>query len=69
MALSTQTLGAMSYFVGTVAELPSSATAGDLGYASNGRKAGEGAAAGTGVQVFFDGSNWIAVDTGATVAA
>lgn len=43
--------------------------AGSMAYASNGRKAGEGAGAGTGVLVFRDGSNWIATDTGATVAA
>jgi hypothetical protein len=43
--------------------------AGSQVFASNGRKAGEGAGAGTGVLVFNDGSNWIACDTGATVAA
>lgn len=54
----------------TVAGLPAaSVAAGLLAYASNGRKAGEGAGAGTGVLVFRDGANWIAVDTGATVAA
>ena len=52
----------------TVATLPTVVTGGIL-YASDGRKAGEGAASGTGVLVFADGSNWIAVDTGATVAA
>lgn len=52
----------------TVATLPTGEEA-DLAYASDGRKAGEGAASGTGVLVFYDGSNWIAVDTGATVAA
>ena len=52
----------------TVALLPT-ATAGAMAYASNGRKAGEGVGVGTGVLVFRDGSNWIAVDTGATVAA
>jgi hypothetical protein len=52
----------------TVAALPT-ATAGAMAYASNGRKAGEGVGVGTGVLVFRDGSNWIAVDTGATVAA
>lgn len=52
----------------TVAGLPSG-TAGDMAYASNGRKAGEGAGVGTGVQVFKDGTAWIAVDTGAAVAA
>lgn len=43
--------------------------AGSQVYASDGRKAGEGAGAGTGVLVFYDGTNWIASDTGATVAA
>lgn len=38
-------------------------------YASDGRKAGEGGGSGTGVWVFYDGSNYIACDTGATVAA
>jgi hypothetical protein len=51
-----------------VASLPAGA-AGDTAYASDGRKAGEGGGSGTGVLVFYDGSNWIAVDTGATVAA
>jgi len=43
--------------------------AGSQAFASNGRKAGEGAGAGTGVLVFYDGNNWIACDTGANVAA
>lgn len=43
--------------------------AGSQAFASNGRKAGEGAGAGTGVLVFYDSTNWIACDTGATVAA
>jgi len=44
--------------------------AGSVTYASNGRKAGEGAGNGTGVLVFYDlAGNWIACDTGATVAA
>jgi len=36
-------------------------------YATDGRKAGEGVGAGTGVLAFYDGTNWIAVDTGLTV--
>jgi hypothetical protein len=52
----------------TVAGLPAG-TAGDMAYASNGRKNGEGAGAGTGVLVFKDGTAWRACDTGATVAA
>jgi hypothetical protein len=53
----------------TVAGLPVATTAGRVAYASNGRKNGEGAAAGTGVLVFSDGTAWRACDTGATVAA
>ncbi len=52
----------------TVAGLPGGVAA-DVAYASDGRKAGEGVGAGTGVLVFYDGTNWIAVDSGATVAA
>ena len=37
-------------------------------YASDGRKAGEGASSGTGVLTFYDGAAWIACDTGATLA-
>lgn len=43
--------------------------AGSQAYASDGRKAGEGAGAGTGVLCFYDGTNWISCDSGATVAA
>jgi hypothetical protein len=43
--------------------------AGSQAFASNGRKNGEGAGAGTGVLVFHDGTAWRACDTGATVAA
>lgn len=54
----------------TVAELGViTPTAGVQYFASNGRKNGEGSGSGTGVLVFGDGSNWIASDTGATVAA
>jgi hypothetical protein len=61
----------------TVANLPTAAThgsrleLGDTAYATNGRRAGEGAAAGTGVHVCWCGSPaaWKAADTGATVAA
>ena len=51
-----------------VASLPTGA-AGDQVFASNGRKAGEGAGLGNGVLVFHDGTAWRACDTGATVAA
>lgn len=60
--------GALNYTGVTVANLPTGA-AGDTMFATNGRKNGEGAAAGTGVLVFHDGTAWRACDTGATVAA
>lgn len=54
----------------TVAGLATlSAAPGDTAYASDGRKAGETAGNGTGVLVFFDGTIWAAVDTGAAAAA
>lgn len=53
----------------TVAALPAVHVVGDIYFATNGRKNGEGGGAGTGVLVFSDGTNWIAVDSGATVAA
>lgn len=72
MALQIQTLGTRQYFYGTLAEIlagDDDVVEGDLGYATNGRKAAEGAAAGTGNQMFHDGTNWIRVDTGATADA
>lgn len=42
----------------TVAQLPSGDFVGQSAYASNGRKAGEGAGNGTGVPVWNDGSVW-----------
>lgn len=56
----------------TVAALPATGNRnGDWAFAFNGRKNGEGAAAGTGTPVWWDGSSghWKAADTGATVAA
>jgi hypothetical protein len=53
----------------TVGSLPSSGTAGGMAFATNGRKPGEGAGAGTGVQVFYDGSHWISVCSGTTITA
>lgn len=52
----------------TVAGLPAGAVA-RVAFATDGRKNGEGAGAGTGVMVFHDGAAWRACDTGATVAA
>jgi hypothetical protein len=63
--VATQTVSLATY---TVAALPTGA-AGRMAFASNGRKNGEGAGAGTGVLVFHDGTAWRACDTGATVAA
>ena len=43
--------------------------AGWVAYVSNGRKNGEGVGSGTGVLCFYDGTAWIACDTGQTVSA
>jgi hypothetical protein len=53
----------------TVASLPTPGTAGRVAFATNGRKPGEGAGAGTGVVVSDDGTNWIASGTGLAVTA
>ena len=58
----------------TVATLPTTSAsptlrAGDMAYATNALKASETTGNGTGNLVFFDGTNWIRVDTGATAAA
>ena len=54
----------------TVSLLPTSGNAtGDWSYATNGRKPGEAAAAGTGVPVFWSAGNWYAVTSGAIVTA
>jgi len=50
-----------------LASLPTPAE-GMIAYGSDVRKNGEGAGLGSGCLVFYDGSNWIAVDTGATAA-
>lgn len=52
----------------TVANLPT-ALGGEIAFATDGRKNGEGAGSGTGVLVFHDGTAWRACDTGATAAA
>jgi hypothetical protein len=66
--VTQQTATALSSY--TVANLPTSGiAASQLAYASNGRKNGEGAGAGTGVMVFRDGTAWRACNTGATVEA
>jgi hypothetical protein len=54
-----------------VASLPALGTAGKgfTAFATNGRKSGEGAASGTGVPCYFDGSNWKTYYDNSTVAA
>lgn len=53
----------------TVATLPTGFPAGALAYATNALKASETTGNGTGNVVFFDGTAWRRVDTGATAAA
>jgi hypothetical protein len=60
------TTGALPVY--TVANLPTGA-AGMVAYASNGRKTGEGAGAGTGVPVYFSNAAWRVYSTDAAVAA
>lgn len=45
------------------------AAVGDWAYCLNGRKPAEGAGAGTGVPVFWDGAGWISACSGTAVAA
>lgn len=52
----------------TVAGLPSGAE-GDVAFATNGRKVGEGAASGTGVPVYFSNGSWRVYSTDLAVAA
>lgn len=51
-----------------VAGLPSGAE-GDMAFATNGRKVGEGAASGTGVPVYFSNGSWRVYSTDLAVAA
>lgn len=53
----------------TVANLPAATEAGRVRFATDGRKTGEGAGAGTGVLVYDDGTAWRRVDDGTTVVA
>jgi hypothetical protein len=53
-----------------VANLPATGNArGDVAYALDGRKPGEGSGAGTGVPVWWSGLNWYAVTSGAVVTS
>lgn len=56
--------------IDTVANLPTPGTGWRrIALATNGRKTGEGAGAGTGVLCYDDGTAWRRVDDGTTVAA
>jgi hypothetical protein len=52
-----------------VASLPGSTSAGAVAFVGNGRKPGEGAGGGTGVQAYYDGGRWISVCSGSQVQA
>ena len=68
-ALTADVAVALYRAVAPVASLPTSGLSdGDWAYAVDGRKAGEGAGAGSGVPVWFSGGRWFAVDSGAVVA-
>ncbi len=51
----------------TVSHLPTGVAAGAKAFATDGRKPSEGAGAGTGVEVFFDGVKWVSVCSGTQV--
>lgn len=53
----------------SVIGLPASPGTGATAFTTNGRKPTEGAGAGTGVEVFYDGSKWISVCSGSAVTA
>jgi hypothetical protein len=53
----------------TVANLGSASPAGRQKYATNGRKVGEGAGAGTGIPVYSDGTAWRRYGDDTTAAA
>lgn len=53
----------------TVAGLPTGQPTGACAWATNGRKVGQGAGAGTGVLVSFDGATWCAAWSSVTVTS
>ena len=53
----------------SVVGLPASPGAGAKAFVTNGRKPGEVSGAGTGVEVFFDGTRWISVCSGVLITA
>jgi hypothetical protein len=67
--VSPRFLGPIALASYTVASLPAGCIAGSKAFASNGRKPGEAAGAGSGVETFFDGQHWISSCSGASVTA
>jgi hypothetical protein len=53
----------------TVASLPTGMPAGAKAFASNGRKGTDAIGAGTGVEVFYDGTRWVSTCSGTQVTA
>lgn len=68
-AVSPQFSGPVVLASYIVAGLPAGVAAGAKAFASNGRKPGEAAGSGTGVEVFFDGQHWVSSCSGTTVSA
>ena len=53
----------------SVSGLPITPAIGATAFTTNGRKPNEAAGAGTGVEVFYDGTHWVSVCSGAAVSA
>ena len=68
-AVSPRFLGPMVLASYAVASLPSGVPAGAKAFATNGRKPGEAAGYGSGVEAFFDGRFWISSCSGSAVTA
>jgi hypothetical protein len=68
-AVSPHFLGPIVLSPYSVVNLPHGFPPGAKAYATNGRKPGEAAGAGSGIEVFFDGGSWISSCAGAVVAA
>jgi hypothetical protein len=66
-AVSPHFLGPIVLPSYTVVALPTGIVAGAKAFASNGRKPGEGAGSGSGVEAFFDGQHWISSCSGTAV--
>jgi hypothetical protein len=68
-AISPRFLGPVVLPSYAVASLPSGVIAGAKAFASNGRKPNETVGTGSGVEVFFDGQQWISSCSGSSVAS